>query len=1104
MDRADRAARVRAMTELDSTLLVEAAAGTGKTALIAARVAIALMKGVPPREVAAITFTESAASELGARIDKYVTELLSGPVPKCLEDVLPAGLTAGERATLSSAAQSLDELAVTTIHGFCQTVIHSYAVEADIDPGARMMDGPQSDAVFDAIFEQWLRRRLTVAKGPGDPIAALSKEDPRRVAATLKSLAEFRREHPTARPVSADLTVRLDLEFTEAVAAFRQWMIRAPEAEPKTLAALASLEALAAFYRSAFDPTPDFPRLWRLAHPPTAGMRGDTFELIEPQHKGAWQRIAGREPGARLSAEADELFARSTNAYRALLGSIATAVVETLAKEIDEVLSDYADFKHAAAVLDFDDLLERARSLVCTHEEVRRALGERYRHILVDEFQDTDPVQAEILFRIAAHEAAPRWQDMSLRPGALFMVGDPKQAIYRFRGADIGSYGEARDAIRRQWPTHVLQIASNFRSAPAILDYVNRQFGAALGAEGQPGYVELSPTRAAADHGLPCVAKRTLELPPFSKVNAIRDAEATSIAEICDHLIGNLKVRDEDGNLSPLKPRGVALLAPTGTQLWRYERALEARGLPIAPRAGKNLFRRQEIQDLFALARTLADSNDTLAFGSVMRGPLVGLTEEELLDITAELPVREDASDLPARFSIRTDPSEVSHPVAKEALSILRDLKGRSFATTPALLLSEAVEKLTLRPLLVAREGNRLARADANVEQFLEIARGYGVKGLKRFVQDVSSEWTAEYAERAEGRVDSDGAIELVTMHSSKGLEWHVVILINTTAVLVNRSPFVHRMQDNTLHWMVGEVKPPELALALETENQALAGERQRLWYVACTRAKDLLVIPAVPSVGRPTWAQVIDSPEHGLPELGLSGMHPVPRAVPTEPQNLQTRNLFEEQDAAVRAGTRLVKWVRPSEQDPDLSSTAESLVVDSTTERLEVPAPVGAGRLRGLLLHKLIEEVLNGEVAEDAEELVRRGRELTEQLADETSRNGDLPQAEELGQTVLATLRLPEIARMRPSLIPELPVYKVLSDEPDHIVLVGRVDAALVEGDKTLIILDWKSDVEPTLLDVQIHRGQLREYMRATGAPRGALVYMTTGNIQWVEGELT
>ena len=165
-------------------------------------------------------------------------------------------------------------------------------------------------------------------------------------------------------------------------------------------------------------------------------------------------------------------------------------------------------------MLDFDDLLERARALVRNHTTIRRALGARYRHVFVDEFQDTDPVQAEILFRIASHDAACRWQDCEPRPGALFMVGDPKQAIYQFRGANVGSYVQARTAIKQRWPDNVVQITANFRSRPDILAHVNRCFETPLSAPGQPGYVALTPTLPAASHDLPCVAKIMLDLPP--------------------------------------------------------------------------------------------------------------------------------------------------------------------------------------------------------------------------------------------------------------------------------------------------------------------------------------------------------------------------------------------------------------------------------------------------------------------------------------------------------------------------------------------------------------------------------------------------------------
>jgi CRISPR-associated exonuclease Cas4 len=306
------------------------------------------------------------------------------------------------------------------------------------------------------------------------------------------------------------------------------------------------------------------------------------------------------------------------------------------------------------------------------------------------------------------------------------MVGDPKQAIYEFRGANVGSYGEARTAVQRQWPGNVIQITANFRSRPAIVDYINHCFEVPLSGPGQPGYVPLVATVEEPDQDLLCAAKVTVDHAMDPRSGQIRDAEAAAIADACARLVGNLMVRDENGDLVPLGPGGIALLAPAGTELWRYERAFEERGLPIASQAGKGLFRRQEVQDLLAVARALADAGDTLAFGAVMRGPLVGLSEEELLDITGALPVDAGSPGAIPRFSMSTDPADVSHPLARRTLSILRELRRRSRATTPALLLAESVERLDIRSVLAIREGDRSARAIANVDTFLERAKSYG------------------------------------------------------------------------------------------------------------------------------------------------------------------------------------------------------------------------------------------------------------------------------------------------------------------------------------------------------------------------------------------
>jgi CRISPR-associated exonuclease Cas4 len=153
---ADGSARLRILTDLGVTLLVEAAAGTGKTALMAGRLTMLLARGAEPGSIAAITFTELAASALSARVHRYVDELLAGRVPDPLRVALPEGLDTDQRLALSAAAAKFDELTTATIHAFCQTIISNYAVEADIDPGARILDAVQAAAAFDSVFEQWL------------------------------------------------------------------------------------------------------------------------------------------------------------------------------------------------------------------------------------------------------------------------------------------------------------------------------------------------------------------------------------------------------------------------------------------------------------------------------------------------------------------------------------------------------------------------------------------------------------------------------------------------------------------------------------------------------------------------------------------------------------------------------------------------------------------------------------------------------------------------------------------------------------------------------------------------------------------------------------
>jgi len=1082
----DRDRRHRAMTDFDSVLLVEAAAGTGKTSLIAGRVAMMLAEGIDPAEIAAITFTELSASELARRIRLTVGELLAGSVPDYMQPALPKGLDAAQRTSLESAASKLDDLTATTIHGFCQAVIQSHGVDAGLDPGARIVDAAVAESLFLAELSAWFSRRLSTEANREDPVAILAEQLPLEVVDLIRELATLRRKYSEARPLRPRVDARPDIEFVQAVDDFVRLQTGAPEDRWGPSIAR-ELQTLSSFYTDAFATVPDFATLWRLRAPGECHiLAAKGLELL---HYEDAAEVLGAYPGEAGGEVVLRHYEAVDRAWRTLIGHIATHLVWSVSGSLDDMIESYHRRKRDAAVLDFDDLLVHARDLVRDHEAVRNAVGRRYKYLLVDEFQDTDRVQTEILFLISAKRQPPTWHQAQLRPGSLFLVGDPKQAIYRFRGADIETYQLSRGLIVSQPKGAVLEITANFRSQPAVIDYVNECFKHVFSKPSQPSYVALVSTVTDRSYRVGSVTRFTIEVQDRAYADKLREAEAARVAEICDRLIGNVVVRRADRSESPLRAGDIALLSPSHAELWRYERALEARGLAVSSQAGQTLMRRQETQDILALLRVLADPFDTLAFGALMRGPLVGLTDHELLDITAALPASE--GDYPSFFTVNTASDLVPHPLAKAVLDDLQGLRKRAAITSPSLILSEAIEKLSARVIMAARYRNRNARALTNLDALIERARPYDVSGLRAFVRDLQADW--EQGTRiSEGRIDAaEDAVEFVTIHSAKGLEWPVVIPINSTTQLRRPDQFTYRQSDNSLHWMLGGVAPPELAQARAEEAAEEARQRERVWYVACTRARDLLILPNVPQAVKTSWFNAVDLGQQRISEFDPSGLADNPSVQSVGTANDQTTALFATQGETVAASAPPLSWQRPSDHDPDRPGEAlESVVVVETVgERVEA---VGAGALRGVILHKLMEELLTGELA--PEEAPERAGSLLGQLAAGID-GAILPDPREMGETVLGTLALPDIAALRPFLVPELPVWATAEDG----FIAGRVDALAVRDGSIEVALDWKSDVNPIPSVRAGYARQLRRYLTATGASRGALVFMSLGEIVWV-----
>ena len=1112
----DDAARRTAIGVHYRSILVEAGAGSGKTAVMAGRIAAMLAEGIAPKSIAAVTFTELAASELLIRVRDFVADLAAGTIPTELRIAFPEGLSANHRANLATATSVIDEITCSTIHGFCQRLIKPYPVEADIDPGASVMDGKQADLAFIEIVETWLREQLS--SGEGGILTEMVLHNPGETVGLIhKIVGNLRKRRTVSAPPVSALAPHLSA-FHRAVDALVEFIRTAPAVEEETAMIAERFAGMAEGLESGLVSETPAGLVRLLVSPPHPDLCTKNGSFLAYKKKGKWGEAAKREglakiEGERLNIAADAHYEACCQCWRDLLQNVASCVLCELIAQVQPVLNRFRDYKRSAAQLDFDDLIFAARNLLRDHDEVRRSLAARFAHVLVDEFQDTDPLQTEIFWRLCgeppAGGASADWSAFTIRHGALFLVGDPKQAIYRFRGADVSAYVRARDAYLAQDPDSVMAISTNFRSCAPILTYVNDRFAALLSSDGQPGFTALDPFHADRGEAL-CVAALDVTVADENgkaSTEQQRDGEAEAIAQMCARLIGSEMILDRRSGASrPCRPGDIALLAPTGSDLWRYEEALERHGIPVATQAGKGLFRRQEIQDLIALTRVLADRRDTLALGALLRGPLVGLTDEELLDIIWALPRSEDDPERLPRLDLSVEAEHIAHPLARSTIERLQALYRQTNSTTPHNLLSQAVDVMRVRPILLERHRGQAERALANVDLYLSLTTSFAVRGLRAFAETMTAAWTDE-ARAVEGRPDAqEEAVALYTMHAAKGLEWPIVVPINTMTGINATEIAVTDRDSDTFYCPVFGVKPVGYDAARDAEKAELDRERIRLWYVAATRARELLVLPRLDAAqSKSAWISLLDLSLAELPALDLSHLPSELDLAAGGEANDQTRDDFAAEAASIVARQRRLIWLAPSRDEsadgPVLTPEAVKIWAASEAGQPDdeaVRPNVQGGRERGLILHKLLEEVLSGETLDDAGALSERARALIVEIgrpvmADPSQ--GLSP--DELAGCVVRTLALPEIAELRPTLAPELAVYAAVDVDGVEQATVGIADATSFDGaGRPTVVIDWKSDVQPTAETLNHYRAQVRAYLDMTGTDRGLIVLATTGQV--------
>ena len=904
---ADAEARLRIRESLDESLWVEAAAGTGKTTVLVERLVRMLAQGrARVDRVVAVTFTRKAAGELKLRLrqDLDAARAALGPDPE------PA--QADQHRRLSEAIARLEEAHIGTIHSFCAELLRRRPVEAGVDPAFVEMDDEEARRLYEQVFRRWIEQRLDdLPPGLERALRRLAGERSSDGTSPIERLLQAGRQlvdwrdfdHPWSAP-------ELDLksEIDTLVDLSRELMVLRNRGNSRDQ-----------LYQ-ALDPLEDLDA-W-IERSETLAQRRDYAELeallIQLLRDLRWNDRTGRTthyapdlPRQEVLAARERLIDR-LDAFQRRAGA---DLARLLQAELSEVLEDYAGLKRLNGRLDFLDLLICCRNLLRDQAETRHDFQQAFDCIFVDEFQDTDPLQAEILLLLAAAPSEPAdWLKARPTPGKLFVVGDPKQSIYRFRRADVLLYQSIGDHLEASGVARV-HLSRSFRAGHALQDAVNQAFSRRMEEDrraGQPAYVPLQGGKIDSAEQPSLIAISAPAPFGYSRVTGkqIEASMPEAVAAFVQWLVfeSGWTVRDPSGGRVPVRPRHICLLFRRFMSWGRdvtgdYLRHLESRGVDHVLVGGRSFHQREEVETLRAALVAIEWPDDALAVYATLRGELFGFTDEVLLRYKGRFgrwhPLVAAASDSgdsgnpgdPSDDSDPNDPNDLGQ--VAEALQLLAELHEQRNQVPIAQTLNRLLAHTRAHAGFAFRPaGNQVL---VNVQRIVDMARGFEVRGGLSFRGFVEHLDTAAQQMGASSPMLEEGAegVRLMTAHSAKGLEFPVVILADPTCKLTSREP--GRFLDAQHHLCAQKIlgcSPLELLENRELELDRDRAEGTRLAYVAATRARDLLVVGGVGTgpwtdswlspldeVIYPHRQKFVDSePAPGCPEFGPTTILEGPR----------------------------------------------------------------------------------------------------------------------------------------------------------------------------------------------------------------------------------
>lgn len=831
------------------SLVVSAGAGSGKTRVLVERyVRLISTDSIPTDAVLAITFTEKAAREMRERVRDTVEDRA-----RQTHDDLWQHL----RAAVESAR-------IGTIHSFCADLLRAHPGETRLDPCFRILDEVESGIMLADSVDEALREIADAQSAIHNLQSAILNEfGPPELRTTLAEMLRGGGEVRTALellPADADslrARWRDDLRLAQ-VSALAELVGSADwRTASGTILGLAPVAPAADKLGLQVIVVAD----WLTALAP--GVMPD-FTLINEIKLNVGSKKLW--PSESDLANAKSALAALRDSYRAaadLLSFVPVVEIEDRAAETAIALRDlydlsrarYAATKARADALDFDDLEAMARDLLIHHPLVRRRWRAELQAIMVDEFQDTNATQRAIIYALAGLE--PPAADGS--PAELFVVGDGKQSIYRFRGADVSVFQQVERDIVERWAGQRIRLDTSFRSHPSLIDWINR-VGAQVFARSAPlqiyeiPFEPLRPSRPASSHPI------SVELHVADGAGSADERRAAEADVLARRL-----VQIVEGSPHPIiydrrekcwrHPTygDIAMLFRASSAFEPFEAALRAQGVPFLTTAGRGYYGRNEVQDLIHLLRIIDDPSDDLALVGVLRSPLFALDDATIIGLRLSHPhpqplvlSKSEESDTPPSpdQGEESQGGEGDSPLtfARQVLADLQAMRGQA---TVVELLRAALERTGYLATVSGLDDGERRRV--NVEKLVAAARLSGARGLRAFREYLDHLLRTETRE-GEAPLEGHGSVRLMTIHRSKGLEFPLVALpdLGRTA-----PPARARWLARQPYGLALKVRDPDdedrlptaMLLARRADATMERAESERLLYVALTRAQDYLLL---------------------------------------------------------------------------------------------------------------------------------------------------------------------------------------------------------------------------------------------------------------------